>query len=170
MPDWLLFLVTFTGFVFLFLQGKGIARLVDGLRARLDSLERELQERAAAADAASAPQLSEAETGLDRVNARMEALEEGIRGLGASISEVAVATQPRGDEDSVLASPVAIARTFLMEDGFSRIRVIGEDLVDGAIRFRVTARRGEEIRQGYVTVAEGAVTDASMEVPTTLFP
>ncbi|MAG55311.1 MAG: hypothetical protein CMJ83_03385 [Planctomycetes bacterium] len=185
MPEWfypLMLLVFLAGQVFLFLQGRAAGRAIERLHGRLYQLEMLVKDeaRAAAPTVAAEAPLPASEI-LDRLDALKCGLDDHAGGIDVIADRIAelerrVASRPSAQpgtepsEDSASSAPDEIARKFLIGEGFSRIQVHGSDTTDDVVRLRVKAIRGDEVRQGHVSIQDGRVVDASMEVPTALFP
>lgn len=180
MPDWfypLMLVVILAGYVFLFIQGRATAGMLDAMERRLDSLESAL--RARVEPASGAPEV--VESPVDTVGPRLDELQRLLAGQGVAIERLAEAVEDGGPRPetpasarapapALLTDPEEIARTFLLGEGFSSIRFLGLDDAEEGVRIRIGALRGNEVRQGHVIVADGKVTDAVLEVPTSLFP
>jgi hypothetical protein len=187
MPFWfypLMLVIILAGYVFLFLQLRAMARARDvfaeSLRRHLEridlSLSRMLIHKPEGGESAAARD-DELRRSLGALEERVERLGEAVstaiseaesRAAGAGVAQSASAMEspapPRAE------TPESVARRFLLEEGFSAIHVLGREERDDGIRLRVRAMRGDQLRSGHVTLSGGSVLDASMEVPTSLFP
>ncbi len=200
MTDWfeILLLVTLiAGYVFLFIQGRITRQSQLRLEQAFGETKRALAELQATASTIPQPaaplampmveipdlrpelELLRDDLAQDRqVSAETRAAILRSEGQLAALAEVLEALPEKMRTDAPLAAPAAapelspeeIARKFLLEEGFSRVHLVGSDLKDGGVRFLVRALRGEEVRSGYVMVKDGAVLDAGLKVPTAIFP
>lgn len=182
MPLWfypLMLVIILAGYVFLFLQLRSLTRAQEGatesLRRHLEridlSLSRMLIHKPAEAEAGGAQH--------EELRRALGVVEERLEGLAEAVSEAASRRENPPESSAVAAAsaraprpetPESVARRFLLEEGFSAIRVLGRDEREDATRLRVRAMRGDQLRSGHVTVRKDAVVEASMEVPTSLFP
>jgi uncharacterized coiled-coil protein SlyX len=174
MPDWfypLMLVVALAGCAFLFVQGRSTSRVLDAMRRRLDTIEatlregstRAMPEVAELASAASDPDartlddlqglLAEQATVIDRLTETLDRVEARLD---------ASPTEAGGPED--------VARAYLVTEGYTSIRILGCSEIPEGTRIQVGGLRGDEVRHGHVIVANGGVVDATLEVPTTLFP
>ena len=174
MPDWfyaLMLVVVVAAYVFLFIQGRRAAKVLDAMRGRTNALEavlRTLGDRATP----GAPELAGA--GSDPVGGTLDDLQRVLADQGAVIerlTETLKRVEARLDPSPAAAGgPEDVARAYLATEGYSSIRVLGHAEVPEGTRVQVGGLRGDEVRHGHVIVANGGVVDATLEVPTTLFP
>ena len=175
MSDWffpLMLVAVLAVYVLLSLQGRrDAARVVDALRGRLEALEAALRESVAGAPSDGSEAAGPAP---DPAGGILDALQRSLTDQGVAVERLSQAlerVEARLDATPTAAGgPKDIARAFLVTEGYSSIRVLEQSDVPEGVRVQVGGLRGDEVRHGHVVVANGRVVDATLEVPTTLFP